>query len=116
MKAQIGRSNSAAIAGATDNAMKVATTTAVALAMLVCVVGSDLSQAQIRSCDSNPKPAFCTAVRGDRAEGWIPQTRSEVVARNGMVATSQALAAEAGMDILKQGGNAIDAASLRRRC
>ena len=110
MKAQIGRSNSAAIAGATDNAMKVATTTAVALAMLVCVVGSDLSQAQIRSCDSNPKPPFCTAVRGDRAEGWIPQTRSEVVARNGMVATSQALAAEAGTEILKQGGNAIDAA------
>ncbi|WP_411954213.1 gamma-glutamyltransferase [Alkalibacillus sp. S2W] len=36
--------------------------------------------------------------------------RNVVYGRNGMVATSQPLAAEAGRDILKQGGNAIDAA------
>src|ERR1700734_1571870 len=51
-----------------------------------------------------------TAVRGDRASGWLPQTRSEVLARNGVVATSQPLAAQAGLQILKQGGNAFDAA------
>jgi gamma-glutamyltranspeptidase / glutathione hydrolase len=51
-----------------------------------------------------------TAVRGDRASGWLPQTRSVVLARNGMVATSQPLAAQAGLQVLKDGGNAFDAA------
>jgi gamma-glutamyltranspeptidase / glutathione hydrolase len=50
------------------------------------------------------------AVRGDRAEGWLAQSRSPVMARNGMVVTSQPLAAQAGLRILMQGGNAIDAA------
>jgi gamma-glutamyltranspeptidase / glutathione hydrolase len=51
-----------------------------------------------------------SATRGDRSSGWLPQSRSEVLARNGMVATSQPLAAQAGLQILKSGGNAIDAA------
>ncbi len=62
------------------------------------------------SCDSTPAPAFCSAVRGARAEGWPLQSRSEVMAQHGMVVTSQPLAAQAGLQILKQGGNAIDAA------
>ncbi len=41
--------------------------------------------------------------------GFAPQ-RSVVMARDGMVATSQPLAAEAGVSILKKGGNALDAA------
>ncbi len=36
--------------------------------------------------------------------------RSVVMTRNGMVATSQPLASEAGLSILKKGGNALDAA------
>ncbi len=64
----------------------------------------------IGSCDALQKPAFCGAVRGDRAEGWLGQTRSEVMAPHGMVVTSQPLAAQAGLHVLQQGGNAIDAA------
>ena len=61
-------------------------------------------------CGSKPEPAFCSAVRGARAEGWSAQSRSEVMAQHGMVVTSQPLAAQAGLEILRSGGNAIDAA------
>ncbi|MCM3024054.1 hypothetical protein [Heyndrickxia ginsengihumi] len=38
-------------------------------------------------------------------------TRNTVFAKNGMVATSQPLAAQAGLEMLQKGGNAIDAAA-----
>jgi gamma-glutamyltranspeptidase/glutathione hydrolase len=46
----------------------------------------------------------------DRPSGDRKQSRSVVMARHGMVATSHPLAAEAGLDVLKQGGSAVDAA------
>ena len=46
----------------------------------------------------------------DRVTGRMFATRSEVVGTHGMVATSQPLAAQVGIDVLKRGGSAVDAA------
>jgi gamma-glutamyltranspeptidase/glutathione hydrolase len=60
-------------------------------------------------------PAVCLFIGSagfaqDRVTGRDFATRSEVIAVHGMAATSQPLATQVCLDILKAGGNAIDAA------
>ncbi|TRX64601.1 gamma-glutamyltransferase [Carboxylicivirga sp. M1479] len=52
----------------------------------------------------------CALFAQDRVTGFNHATRSEVLAQNGMACTSQPLATQVAVDILKNGGNAIDAA------
>jgi gamma-glutamyltranspeptidase/glutathione hydrolase len=73
----------------------------IAVAPLVAFAAITASFAQ--APDSRPRP-------GDRPAANPHSTRSVVMGRNGMIATSQPLASAAGLKVLQDGGNAIDAA------
>lgn len=83
---------------------------ALAVAMSALAFGAAAEPPQLSTCEGKAKAAACDAIRGDRASGWAAQSRAEVMGMHGVVTTSQPLAAQAGMQVLKSGGNAIDAA------
>jgi gamma-glutamyltranspeptidase / glutathione hydrolase len=83
---------------------------AMAACITICSTVAIADSPPVRMCSESPSAPSCAAARGDRSEGWVPQSRSEVMAQHGMVSTVQPLAAMAGARILMQGGNAIDAA------
>ena len=57
-----------------------------------------------------PAPPEFEAFAGTPATGRGTATRSVVYGRHGMVACAQPLAAQAGLEVLKAGGSAVDAA------
>ncbi len=57
-----------------------------------------------------------TLIAQDRITGFPHATRSEVIAQNGMAATSQPLCTQVAIDILKKGGSATDAAIAANAC
>lgn len=54
--------------------------------------------------------ALALAAPGDRITGRAFASRSEVIARHGMACTSQPLATQAALLVLRKGGSAVDAA------
>ena len=93
-------------------ARKIRSHALIAALALAAAASPTLAQSSplLSTCDTAPVAPACAAVRGDRAEGWAAQSRAEVMAPHGMVTTSQPLAAQAGLQIMRDGGNAIDAA------
>ncbi|AUD79088.1 gamma-glutamyltransferase [Kangiella profundi] len=67
-----------------------------ATAIIACTLISGISMASVKAAD--------------RITGKDFATRSEVIAQHGMAATSHPLATQIALDVMKDGGNAIDAA------
>ena len=70
--------------------------------LIRCLVALGVAMAIINTTDAQAP--------GDRPAPNPRATRSAVLARHGLIATSQPLASAAGLQVLQEGGNAIDAA------
>ncbi|HEY2035239.1 MAG TPA: gamma-glutamyltransferase family protein [Rhizomicrobium sp.] len=73
-------------------------------------LGSILGGAVIMATTIIGNTAYGQISRGDRYSGAVWATRSPVLAQHGMVASEQPLASEAAVQILRNGGSAVDAA------
>ena len=69
-----------------------------------------LRAALLSAAALSPLVSTPASAQVDRITGRPFATRSEVIAQHGMVCTSQPLATQIGLEVLKQGGTAVDAA------
>lgn len=87
---------------------------AMALLTLAALPSQANQQAQQTATAKTDDNQNATSVRlgagYDRPGDFPHQSRSMILATHGIVATSHPLATQAGLDVLKRGGNAIDAA------
>jgi gamma-glutamyltranspeptidase/glutathione hydrolase len=74
------------------------------------LLGGFTAAAMVLTATTSFGQTFGQMGRGDRYSGVSWATRSPVLAQHGMVACEQPLAAEAAVQILKNGGSAVDAA------